>query len=189
LEAVVQALETLLTDLTTSLPRLLHELREVLLYALPTRSFLKFIPEDRGRLSQARAPVLKPAVWRRTLRWLRLQWDKSFGPRWPILPSNSQNRQEGPPVSGGGSWKAHRWCHWVALACEAFGALLIFLEGQRINAQIDAQVRGDGHVDYVAQFLPGYQDWWHTSGGVGFMLLLIGIVLSGFALALEYKRD
>jgi hypothetical protein len=45
------------------------QLRDVLDYALPNRDFLKFTPEDRGPVAQARIYARKPALWRRIVRF------------------------------------------------------------------------------------------------------------------------
>ncbi|MGH8141081.1 MAG: hypothetical protein ACREU2_00970 [Steroidobacteraceae bacterium] len=78
------------------------------------------------------------------------------------------------------------WLHWIALVCEAFGSLLVFLEARRLNVILGTAVF---HVDYAGQSPPGYQDWWHNSGALGFALLLTGILLTGVALLIGRHRD
>src|ERR1700733_12751598 len=67
LKAAVEGLQNILPELQKSLLRLGDEFREVLLYQLPARSFLRFIPDDRGKLSEAKLHVIKPAWWRRVV--------------------------------------------------------------------------------------------------------------------------
>lgn len=84
LEAVTQTLQGRIKELTESLPRLLQDLRSVLMYALPSRSFAQFVPADRGKLSESTAPTLKAALWRRVVRSVRRGCDHLFGSPWPI---------------------------------------------------------------------------------------------------------
>ena len=83
LESTVQNMQSILSELTVWLLRLTDELREVLLYRFPSRSFVRFIPQDRGKPSEAKSYALRPARWRRTVRFIRRNLDKAFGPRWP----------------------------------------------------------------------------------------------------------
>jgi hypothetical protein len=88
LEAVTQTLRGRISELTDSLPRLLKELQTALSYALPSHSFVQFIPADRGPLSASIAPAVKAALWRRGVRTLARGWNRLFGPRWPVpVPS------------------------------------------------------------------------------------------------------
>ena len=83
LETVVKGLQTILPELMKSLKRVGDDLRDVLRFQLPSRSFLKFIPQARGPLSEAKTYAVKPAKWRRTVREVRGWIDRLFGPRWP----------------------------------------------------------------------------------------------------------
>lgn len=56
------------------------QLRDVLRYSMPTRSFLKFIPQDRGPVAQAIIYARKPALWRRLVRAARARIERAFGP-------------------------------------------------------------------------------------------------------------
>ena len=87
LEATIQTLEARLQELVEALPKLMEDLRTVLSYVLPTRSFLEFIPGDRGRLSQGRSIAVKPVLWRRAARYVRRLWDRILGVRWRIPTS------------------------------------------------------------------------------------------------------
>lgn len=77
------------------------------------------------------------------------------------------------------------WLHWTALLFELVGSLLVFLEARRFSAQLQAA----GHVDYAGAPPPGFQDWWHNSGGIGFALLAGGVVLTATALFVDRGRD
>lgn len=83
LEATVNGLQSILPDLIDALKRVGDELRDVLLYQLPWGSFLRFVPQDRGRLSEAKLHAVKPARWRRLIRGVRRLVDNIVGPRWP----------------------------------------------------------------------------------------------------------
>lgn len=83
LRAVTQNLEVLLPEMMKSLQRVADDLRSVLLYQLPLRSFVKYIPEKPGKLSEAKSHALKPALWRRAARLVRRGIDRVLGPRWP----------------------------------------------------------------------------------------------------------
>jgi len=83
LKSTVENMQVMLTELTVWLLRLTDELRDVLLYHFPSRSFVRFIPQDRGKPSEARSYAMKPARWRRIVRYLRRNYDRAFGPRWP----------------------------------------------------------------------------------------------------------
>lgn len=47
---------------------------------------------------------------------------------------------------------------------------------------MSAQLEAAGHGDYGGQPPPGFQDWWHNSGGLGFAFLLTGTLLTGVVL-------
>lgn len=83
LKSVAEGLQSILPELEKSLLRLGGELREVLLYQLPWQSFVRFIPEDRGKLSEAKSYAIRPALWRRAIRSVRRRVDKVLGPHWP----------------------------------------------------------------------------------------------------------
>ena len=55
------------------------QLRDVLRYSMPTRSFLKVIPQDRGPVAQAVIYARKPALWRRLVRAARARIERAFG--------------------------------------------------------------------------------------------------------------
>lgn len=74
------------------------------------------------------------------------------------------------------------WLHWAALVCEFFGSLLVFLEARRFDSQFQGIYHG-----WFNKLQPGYGGWWYDSGGVGFLLLALGIVLTGSALALDHR--
>jgi len=57
------------------------QLRDVLRFNMPTRSFLKFIPQDRGPIGQAVIYARKPALWRRLARAARSGIDRALGRR------------------------------------------------------------------------------------------------------------
>jgi hypothetical protein len=54
------------------------QLRDVLGYSMPTRTFLKFIPQDRGPVAQAVIYARKPALWRRLVRTARARIERAF---------------------------------------------------------------------------------------------------------------
>jgi len=83
LEATVNGLQSTLPDLIDALKRVGDDLRAVLLYQLPWSSFLRFVPQDRGKLSEAKLHAVKPSWWRRFIRGVRRLVDKVVGPRWP----------------------------------------------------------------------------------------------------------
>ena len=83
LDATVSGLQGTLPDLIDALQRVGDDLRSVLLYQLPWSSFLRFVPQDRGKLSESKLHAVKPAYWRRFIRGVRRLLDKVVGPRWP----------------------------------------------------------------------------------------------------------
>jgi hypothetical protein len=83
LKSTVEGLQELLPELIKSLQIVSEQLRDVLLYRFPTKTFIKFIAEDRGKLSEAKVYAAPPARWRRVVRRLRALFDHAFGPRWP----------------------------------------------------------------------------------------------------------
>jgi len=78
------------------------------------------------------------------------------------------------------------WLHWCALVCEGLGSLLVFLEAHRISVEL---ATGVAHADFAGQPPPGYQAWWYDSGGLGFALLLAGIMLTGIALFVDHHCE
>lgn len=83
LEATVKGLQSTLPDLVDGLQRVGDDLRKVLLYQLPWSTFLRFVPQDRSKLSEAKLHAVKPALWRRLIRRMRRLVNKVVGPRWP----------------------------------------------------------------------------------------------------------
>ncbi len=74
--AQLQATHDALKD---GLPRCLKDicvvaaqLVEVLEGHFPTRRFVRFVPEDRGPVSEAEVKARLPTLWRRVVRWIRL---------------------------------------------------------------------------------------------------------------------
>lgn len=55
------------------------QLRDVLRYVMPSRSFLKFIPQDRGPVAQATIYARRPALWRRVVRSARAAIERASG--------------------------------------------------------------------------------------------------------------
>ncbi|HTY51074.1 MAG TPA: hypothetical protein VMB48_15410, partial [Steroidobacteraceae bacterium] len=83
LEATVNGLQATLPELIKALKRVSDELRQVLLYQLPWSSFLRFVPQDRSKLSEAKMHAIGPALWRRFIRGVRRCVDKMIGSRRP----------------------------------------------------------------------------------------------------------
>src|SRR6185437_5056109 len=71
LEATVNGLQSTLQDLIDALQRVGDDLRKDLLYQLPWSSFLRFVPQDRGKLSETKLHAVRPACWRRLIRGVR----------------------------------------------------------------------------------------------------------------------
>lgn len=71
LKSMVESLQSGLPESCAAILVVGNQLRDVLRYQLPLRSFLRFIPEDRGNISTAAAHAGSPAAWRRALRWAR----------------------------------------------------------------------------------------------------------------------
>jgi hypothetical protein len=86
LQSTVDALRIALPEMCAASMKLSGHLRDVLLYQFPLRSLLQFIPEKRGKLSEAHTYARRPALWRRALRQLRKLWDRAFGPEIPSGP-------------------------------------------------------------------------------------------------------
>jgi hypothetical protein len=76
------------------------------------------------------------------------------------------------------------WCHWVAVGFQVVGSLFIFLEAQRIGAQLHSI-----DASYGRGPPPGYDHWFYFAGPLGFGLLLLGILLAGITLSLESRAE
>jgi hypothetical protein len=83
LRTVTENLRAILPEVIKSLQRVADDLRTVLGYQLPWRSFVKYMPEERGKLSETKSHAVNPALWRRAARSVRRGIDRIFGPRWP----------------------------------------------------------------------------------------------------------
>ena len=77
------------------------------------------------------------------------------------------------------------YVHAIALLIEAAGTALVYLDSVRMDAQLSAA----GHVDYAGQAPAGYQGWLHNSAGIGFSLLMLGILMAGIVLWFEHRES
>ena len=80
------------------------------------------------------------------------------------------------------SWLRARvhWLHWAALVSEFIGSLFIYLEARRFESQFQGIYKG-----WWSKIQPGYDNWWHNCGSLGFVLLARGVLPTGAALALR----
>ena len=67
---------------------------------------------------------------------------------------------------------------WTPIVIEFFGTVLVWLDTQRINARNPPE-------GWVIGDKPGYSAWYYHRAGLGFALLLLGILLQGASLAFE----
>lgn len=86
-------------------------------------------------------------------------------------------------VEPGNSNMRRFWIHYFALLLEIIGTFFVSIDLIRI----DLLASSAGNAGYGGEPAK-YHGWiWH-SGGIGSCLLLFGIVVVGFALALEHRE-
>lgn len=94
---------------------------------------------------------------------------------------HNEQRRVCPPA--GGRSLTRLYVHYLALAAEIIGTILVSLDMIRIGWLADEA----GHADAGGKPAQ-YHGWiWH-SGPSGSILLLVGIALAGFALVLEHRE-
>ena len=72
-------------------------------------------------------------------------------------------------------------CHTVALVIETIGTFFIFLDTVRLNSMVGIL----GYTSFNGE-PEKFHAWYYHSAPFGFLLLLVGILLSGVCLWLEH---
>jgi hypothetical protein len=80
-------------------------------------------------------------------------------------------------------YKIRLTCHWGALVLETGAGFFIFMEAVRVDAVLSLV----GYFGFDGEPVK-YHGWYYHSGLLGFLLLILGILVSGLALVLEHRE-